>query len=89
MNAKKLGRLGGKSRSAAKASAARMNGKRGGRPTKSDAFARRVLAEQARLRPLLPEVDPDDLSLILASLLCPVERRMFFLLPLEGGGFAF
>ena len=44
-------------------------------------FTQLVLAEQARLAPLLPDLDPHDLNLALANLLRPVEERSFFLLP--------
>lgn len=50
----------------------------------------RVYAAQARLQPLLPEIDPHDLGMIL-------ERRFrswgsgqrFFIRPKQGGGYVF
>lgn len=41
-------------------------------------LVKRVAKEQARLQPLLPEVDPHDLNLILSRMLRPpIERRYF------------
>jgi hypothetical protein len=40
---------------------------------------RRVQREQKRLEPLLPEVDPHDLNLILMSMLRPIKSKRFFL----------
>ena len=51
-------------------------------------FTRQVLAEQARLAPLLPDIDPHDLNLTLANMMRPIEDRLFFLLP-SGVGHAF
>jgi len=97
MNARQMGRKGGHNRSAAKQAAARRNGKLGGRPMKtgslgnsaeSEVFAQRVLAEQARLAPLLSNIDPHDLNLILGCMMTPLDQRLLFLLPL-GNGHAF
>lgn len=42
-------------------------------------LAAAVAAEQARLQPLLPDVDPHDMNLILASMMRPFEQRRFLL----------
>ena len=73
-----MGRRGGRSTSAAKRSAARRNGARGGRPRNVDLFARKLQAVCARLQPQLPEVDPGDLRLIVRCLLLPPGRRAVF-----------
>jgi len=82
------GRLGGRKRSPTKAATARRNGALGGRPTKAALFARAVLAEQARLAPLLPDADPHDLNLVLINLMRPLAERPMFVLP-RGAGFGF
>lgn len=49
-----------------------------------------VRAEFERLRPLLPDVDPHDLHLILTSMLRPEEvPRVWLLRPRPGGGFVY
>jgi len=84
-----MGRRGGRSRSEKKRAAVRRNGMRGGRPLDIDLFARRVSRLQEELGPELPEIDPDDLNLIIDCLLRPVTQRKFFVYPLKGGGYAF
>lgn len=79
MTAGELGRKGGRSRSPAKRAAARRNGSKGGRPRFADLLARRVREARAQLQPLLPDMDPGDLDLILSCLLRPLERRQFFM----------
>lgn len=44
-----------------------------------DRLVRRVAREQARLQPLLPEIDPHDLNLILMARMRPVQSRRFFI----------
>lgn len=41
------------------------------KPFDPEAFSKRVFAERDRLAPLLPEIDPGDLVLILQSVLRP------------------
>jgi len=41
-------------------------------------FVERVAKEQARIQPLVPDVDPHDLNLILARLLRAPEQRRYF-----------
>jgi hypothetical protein len=89
MNARELGRRGGRSRSEAKRAAVRRNGLRGGRPRNIELFAQRVRALQEQLGPALPEIDPDDLNLIIDCMLRPVTQRKVFVYPLKGGGYAF
>jgi hypothetical protein len=89
MDAREMGRRGGRSRSEKKRAAVRRNGMRGGRPRNIDLFARRVRRLQEELGPELPEIDPDDLNLIIDCLLRPVTQRKLFVYPLEGGGYAF
>ena len=84
-----MGRRGGRSRSAAKLAAARRNGARGGRPRNADRLAREVMAVAARLGPQFPDVDPDDLRLIVRSLLTPPARRAVFLVRRKDGRFVF
>ena len=84
-----MGRKGGRSRSAAKAAAARRNGRRGGRPKSAELFAREVRRLVAELAPKLPQVDPHDLGLIAGCLLKPPARRLVFMFPLKGGGYVF
>jgi len=43
-----------------------------------------IAKEQARLQPLLPEIDPHDLNLILSRLARPVEQRRYFIRLREG-----
>jgi hypothetical protein len=51
-----------------------------------EAFAQRLAAAKARISPVLPDVDPADLDLILASLLRPFgSGRRFFLRELRPG----
>jgi len=47
-----------------------------------------VQREQARLQPLLPDVDPHDLNLILSCMLRPVKNRRVFLFQ-QGGRYVF
>jgi hypothetical protein len=55
-----------------------------------DRWIAEVTAEFNRLRPLLPNVDPQDLHLILTSMLRPPEvPRRWLLRPLSGGGFVY
>ena len=84
-----MGRKGGRSKSEEKRAAARRNGKRGGRPRKVEQFARELRALHARLAPQLPEVDPDDLAVILDSLLRPPARRAVFLFRRADGRYVF
>src|SRR5262249_14922640 len=42
-------------------------------------FVEQVAEEQARLQPLLPNVDAHDLNLILSNMMRPLERRRYFL----------
>src|SRR5437764_292962 len=55
----------------------RPRGKRGAR-LELERFVAGVAEEQARLQPLLPDVDPHDLNLILSCMRRPIERRRFF-----------
>lgn len=89
MDARELGRRGGRSKSEAKRAAVRCNGLRGGRPRSIELFAQRVRKLQQELGPELPGIDPDDLNLILDCLLRPVTERKLFVYPLKGGGHAF
>src|SRR3954465_16089684 len=89
MNAREMGRRGGRSKSEAKRAAVRRNGLRGGRPPNIELFAQRVRRLQEELGPELPEIDPDDLNLIIDCLLRPVTQRKLFVYPLGGGGHAF
>jgi len=41
-------------------------------------FVERVSKLQARIQPLVPEVDPHDLNLILSRMLTPLEKRRYF-----------
>ena len=84
-----MGRRGGQSKSAAKRTAARRNGARGGRPRDVDPLARKVRDVCARLGPQLPEVDPGDLRLIVRSLLLPPARRVVFLTRRQDGRYVF
>jgi hypothetical protein len=89
MNVRQMGRKGGLSRSPRKQAAARRNGKRGGRPSAAEAFAARVRAAQARLQPLVPQIDPHDLHLIIGLLARPPIERSYFLRPAAGGRYVF
>jgi hypothetical protein len=56
----------------------------------AERLARRVLEAQARLQPLLPDIDPGDLGLILERILRPVgSGRRFFIRPRDDGGYDF
>ena len=57
-------------------------------PAGLGSFTARLLAEQERLAKLLPEMDPDELNLVLISLLTPIEERLVFLRP-SGDGHGF
>jgi hypothetical protein len=49
-----------------------------------------VLEARERIAPLLPDMDPGDLILILQSLLRPIgSGRRFFLRRLQSGGYVF
>ncbi len=74
-----MGRLGGRSKSAVKRAAARLNGAR----------ARKVQDACLRLAPQLPELDPGDLRLIVRCLLLPPGRRAVFLARREDGRYVF
>jgi hypothetical protein len=89
MDARQLGRRGGRSKSEAKRAAARRNGKRGGRPGNAELFAREVRKARALLAPRLPQIDPGDLTLILNCLLRPPERRAVFLFWRADGRYVF
>ena len=84
-----MGRLGGRSRSAAKRAAARRNGLRGGRPRDVDVLARSVTDACARLAPQLPGVAPGDLRLIVRCLLLPPARRAVFVARRSDGRYVF
>jgi hypothetical protein len=84
-----MGRLGGRSKSAVKRAAARLNGARGGRPRDVDLLARKVQDVCVRLAPQLPELDPGDLRLIVRCLLLPPGRRAVFLARREDGRYVF
>jgi hypothetical protein len=89
VNAKQMGRKGGRSTSVAKRAAARRNGARGGRPRNVDRFAREVRETCARLAPQLPQIDPGDLFLIVRHLLLPPERRVVFVTRRKDGRYVF
>lgn len=89
MNARQMGRKGGRSTSAAKRAAARRNGTLGGRPRKADLFARRVVETCARLAPQLPHIDPGDLLLIVRALSLPPAQRVVFIRRTTDGRYAF
>jgi hypothetical protein len=84
-----MGRLGGRSKSAVKRAAARLNGARGGRPRDVDLLARKVQAACARLAPEFPQLDPGDLRLIVRCLLLPPARRAVFVSRREDGRYVF
>jgi hypothetical protein len=52
-----------------------------------EVFAQRVEREIARLSPRLPDIDPDDLVLIVQSLLRPLGSGRRFILRPAGSGF--
>jgi hypothetical protein len=89
MNARQMGRKGGRSKSAKKRAAARANGARGGRPTKADLFARRIRETCDRLGPRLPHIDPGDLRLIVRNLLLPPLERVVFIRRRKDGRYVF
>ena len=89
MRSSTMGRKGGRSTSVVKGAAARANGARGGRPRKVELFAREVRAACARLAPVLPQIDPDDLRSIVRCLLLPPDRRVVFLTRRADGRFVF
>lgn len=85
-----LGRLGGKKGGKARMAALSAEersalGKKAARKrwTSGQAALNRlveaVAAEQKRLQPLLPDIDPADLNLILCSMMRPIEQRRFLL----------
>jgi len=81
---------GGQSRSPAKQAAARKNGARGGRPTKTVALLRRMSAMHALIGPRCRHIDPDDLDLIIEALCrAPGSDRPFFIYPRPDGTHAF
>jgi hypothetical protein len=41
-------------------------------------LVRRVAKEQARLEPLLPDIDPHDLNMILFRMFLPLKERRYF-----------
>ena len=84
-----MGRVGGRSRSAAKRAAARRNGARGGRPRDADLLAGKIAVLCARLEPQLPDIDPGDLRLIVRCLLLPPARRAVFLVRRDDGRYVF
>jgi hypothetical protein len=59
----------------------------GPRPQDPEEFARRVEDEVARLQPLLPGIDLDDLVLIVQSVLRPLGSGRRFILRRAGSGF--
>ncbi|HZX97643.1 MAG TPA: hypothetical protein VFE90_24210 [Myxococcales bacterium] len=89
MDARQMGRKGGRSRSAAKAAASRQNGARGGRPRNVDVFAHEVADACARLGPGLPHIDPGDLRMIVRCLLLPPARRAVFITRRKDGRYVF
>jgi len=89
VDARQMGRKGGKSRSAAKSAASRRNGARGGRPRDIDRFARRIRDVCQQLAPQLPAVDPGDLRMIVRCLLLPPARRAVFIARRKDGRYVF
>ncbi|MDB4983519.1 MAG: hypothetical protein JWM82_4271 [Myxococcales bacterium] len=57
------------------------------RPFDPEKLAARVEREMARLGPRLPDIDPDDLALILQSVLRPAGSGRRFILRRAGIGF--
>ena len=88
MDARAAGRLGGKRRSLTKRASSRRNGALGGRPKKAELLLREMRALYEKLRGKCPNVDPEDLILIVERM-CrrPGSGRRFFIRPLEGGGY--
>jgi len=89
MDARQMGRKGGRSRSAAKAAASRQNGTRGGRPRNAELFARRVGEACARVGRDLPDIDSGDLRMIVRCLLLPPARRAVFITRRKDGRYVF
>jgi hypothetical protein len=59
-------------------------------PAEKEAYRLKVLSEFERLRAQLPDIDSNDLMLILASMHRPFGTgKRFLLRPLPGGGFVF
>lgn len=80
----------GRSKSAAKASAARRNGKSGGRPSRAQRLLRRMSVVHDRISGANLDVDPGDLWMIIERL-CREKNsgRRFFIRPRSGGGYGF
>jgi hypothetical protein len=76
--------------SQAKQTAARKNGRLGGRPRKTLALLARVRALYAELADKIPDVDPGD-ALLVIERMCrgPHDNRVFFIFPRPGGGYDF
>lgn len=76
--------------SRAKQTAARKNGRLGGRPRKAAALLSRVRALYAELADKIPGVDPGD-ALLVIERMCrgPHDDRVFFIFPRPGGGYDF
>jgi hypothetical protein len=89
VDARSMGKKGGRSRSAAKVAASRRNGRRGGRPRKADVFARKLQRVCAEIGPQLPEIDPGDLRLIVRTLLLPAAQRAVFVTRRKDGRYGF
>lgn len=92
MNAKDAGRRGGRRQSHAKRAAARANGARGGRPSAAEALIRRMREMHAKIRAAggCPDIDPDDLDLIIERLCRDANSsRVFFIFPQKNGGYAY
>jgi hypothetical protein len=89
VDAKQMGRKGGRSRSVAKRAAARRNGVRGGRPSRAELFARRVRETCARLAPEYPQIDPSDLYRIVRLRLLPPVKRCVFIFRRSDGRYVF
>lgn len=59
-------------------------------PQEVDRLVRRIRAAQQRLGPLLPDIDPGDLGLILERIFrLPGSGRSFFIRPNGRGGYVF
>ncbi|HEY2028967.1 MAG TPA: hypothetical protein VGH20_07130 [Myxococcales bacterium] len=89
MNARDMGRKGGKRSTPKKRAAARRNGARGGRPTNAERFAREVRDECKRLAPEFPEIDPVDLRRIVRNLMLPPAKRCVFIHRRKDGRYVF
>jgi hypothetical protein len=89
VDARQMGRRGGRSRSAAKSAASRRNGARGGRPRDIDRFASKIRDVCLRLAPELPAIDAGDLRMIVRSLLLPPARRAVFIARRKDGRYVF